>query len=529
MTAGNPFLAPVISPKIQPLSYISNNNNPNDEANHGTGVAALAAFHSLKLDDGAVNEPVCWIASAKVLNAQNKLDEEKLFSKTLKKIVQDHKRVGIRIFNLSMVFEKRIWNKEYINSKKIKKTSWIARVIDNIAREEDVLFIICTGNIQLPVLNSYINSHEDYPKYFKNGEYSLQDPANATYALTVGSINGGGQISGGANLVAFCPNQYPSPFTRRGPGILRDIKPDVVEIGGSFLYDTNISKALFHTSANVVTASNLLTPALHQSRGTSLAAPRLTYKAAKILSDLEKLGIKNPSTNLLKAFIINSTEGVELSRPHLDVINENKIRKEDLVGYGQVNSSLALYSDTTNVLMYLEDKVKLDQVLIVSIPIPVEVSQLSGKKKLKVTVVFSPEIQKSGLKKYHGVRVGWDLFRGDQTDDAIAELVSVPRVSSPDDEDEDDAPESLKGHKYGKNKRSKSCIQHDEYEWVQHKEEFSANDYKLAIVTQDLWKNKQGDLPISVVVHFSSENGTNIPVDINTLIKNKIEVKVKRR
>lgn len=527
VTAGNPFLKPVISPKIQPKSYITTNSNPNDEANHGTGVAALAAYHSLKLDDGAINEPACWIASAKVLNAHNKLEEEKLFSKTLRKIVEDHKKEGIRIFNLSMVFENRIWHKDYI--KKIKKTSWLARVIDNIARDEDVLFIICTGNIQLSALNNFISSHEDYPKYFRSGEYSLQDPANATYALTVGSINGSTHISGGANLIAICPTQYPSPFTRRGPGILRDIKPDVVEIGGTFLYDTNISKAIFHTSANVITASNLLTPALHQSRGTSFAAPRLSYKAAKILDELEKLGIKNPSVNLLKAFIINSTESVELSKNHLDIIQESKFRKEDLVGYGQVNSSLALYSDSTNVLMYLEEKIKLDQVLIVSIPIPVEVSKLSGKKRLKVTVVFSPEIQKSGLKKYHGTRVGWDIFKGDQTDEDIVELVSVPKMTPVDDEEEDDAPEALKGHKYGKNKRSKSCIQHDEYEWTQHKEEFSVHDYKLAIVTQDVWKNKQAELPISVVVHFFAENATNIDVDINTLIKNKIDVKVKRR
>lgn len=525
VTAGNPFIRPLIKTTAPPLSYISSNANTNDEGNHGTGVAALAAYHSLKIDAGDTNNPVCWIASAKVLNQHNKLEEEKLFSKTLRQIVSDHKKLGVRIFNLSMVFEKRIWNREYIESRKIKKKSWIARTIDNISRDEDVLFIICTGNIDLPVLNNFIGTHEHYPEYFRNGEYSLQDPANSTYAITVGSIIGTTVIAGGEDLVALGEDNHPSPFTRHGPGILNSIKPEVVEVGGGLAFNRGMGRAVRHSNFNIVTASNQVTPALHQGTGTSYAAPRATYKAAKILAELALEGITNPSINLLKSFIINSAESITFSTGIDRIIRDNSIKKENLVGYGQINSDLALFNDPTNILMYLEEKIPLDNILIVSIPVPPEVSQFVGRKKLKVTVSFSPELQKSGLKKYHGSKFSWDIFRGDNSDEEIIELLSAEGGEI----DDEDAPKALTNYKYGKRLRSKSCIQHDEFEWDRHPEDYSSHDYKLAISTQNVWKTNQADIPVSVVVHFSTQNSTNIEINLHSIIETMIQVPIQNR
>jgi hypothetical protein len=53
---------------------------------------------------------------------------------------------------------------------------------------------------------------------------------------------------------------------------------------------------------DVIVASHQLTPAAARSRGTSLAAPRVSHKLAVVLKDLESMGLSNVSAPLLKAF-----------------------------------------------------------------------------------------------------------------------------------------------------------------------------------------------------------------------------------
>jgi hypothetical protein len=56
----------------------------------------------------------------------------------------------------------------------------------------------------------------------------------------------------------------------------------------------------------VAVATHQETPAITHDCGTSLAAPRIAHKLAIVFSDLESLGVENPSSALLKAFLVNS-------------------------------------------------------------------------------------------------------------------------------------------------------------------------------------------------------------------------------
>lgn len=527
VTTENPFIKPLVKDELV-KSFITTNTNPYDEADHGTGVASLVAYHSLNIVDGAENNPVCWIASAKVLNADNELEEEKLFSKTLRSIVSEYKALGVRIFTLCVCFRDREWNESM--RKKIKKTSWLARTIDNLSHEEDILFIIPTGNITISHLNHAMSGKiESFPGYYINDEFTILDPAQATYALTVGSITGSAIVTTGGTSQSISQSKYPSAFTRRGPGILGEVKPEVVEVGGGLIFDSSFSRVKPDPGLNVYVAKNSLSPALRHNFGTSFAAPRVAHKIAKIYSQLEESGISNPSMNLLKAFALSATDPLQMDEDSLKELTESDIRNEFLLGYGLINNHQATYCDKQQVLLYQEGSLPMDKILLVPLPIPAELAQVKGRKRLSITVVSSPEIQKSGLKKYHGSRIKWSLFKGNVSEESIIQLLSIDSdsedESSSDTEDQEVG--EVKSFKYGTRMRSKGCVQHDEYTWSVHKDGYSRNDYTIAITCQDIWGTKQKDVPYALVVRLDIENKTSVEIDVYNLIRTRVETRVR--
>ena len=526
ITTENPFIKPIIKEE-HIKSYITTNTNPYDEADHGTGVASLVAYHSLNIVDGAENTPACWIASAKVLNAENELEEEKLFSKTLRDIVSDYKVLGVRIFTLCICFRDMEWNES--SRKKIKKTSWLARTIDNISLKEDVLFVIPTGNITIGHLNHAMSGKiESFPGYYVNEEFTLLDPAQSTYALTVGSITGSAIVTTGGTSQSISKSKYPSAFTRRGPGILGEVKPEVVEVGGGLVFDSSFNRVKTDPGLNVYVAKNSLSPALRHNFGTSFAAPRAAHKIARVYSELEKAGIARPSMNLLKAFVLSAADPIEMDEDTLKELLESEIRNEFLLGYGMINLQQATYCDKEHVLLYQEGTLPMDKILLVPLPIPSELASVKGKKRLSITVVSSPEIQKSGLKKYHGSRIKWSLFKGNVSEESIVQLLSIDAEN--DDEtsaSEDQEIGEVKSFRYGTRMRSKGCIQHDEYTWTVHKNDYSLNDYTIAITCQDIWGTKQKDVPYAVVVRLDVENKNSVEIDLYNLIRTQIETRVR--
>lgn len=79
VTAGNPFLQPVVREDLLVSFLKGAPDNPSDEYGHGSGVASLAAYHALNPTAGAANSGKVWIASARILTAENHLEDERLF------------------------------------------------------------------------------------------------------------------------------------------------------------------------------------------------------------------------------------------------------------------------------------------------------------------------------------------------------------------------------------------------------------------------------------------------------------------
>jgi len=508
VTIGNPFLKPVVREDLirSFLKAESDKDNPYDEFGHGSGVASLVSYYALNLYTNAENEGKIWIASAKILNKHNEIEDERLFSKILAEVVHDFDLLKIKIFNLSLQFTNRKWHEEA--KRTVLRNSWIARTIDNLSREYDVVFVTITGNISTLDVRYY---HEDglpYPKYFIEDESSIYDPGQAALAVTVGSIAPSTQAIGQvATAMAIAEQHQPSPFTRCGPGINHEIKPELVEYGGNYLIDENGS-VRENPGMNVMMASHQLTPAIAHHSGTSFAAPRVAHKMARILYDMQSLGFDNISASLLKALTVNSA----IYPPYYGKFDNFKQAMDEVqpkhwlnvVGYGIPDDIRATECDPYTAILLFQGEIQPNTVAYFDIPVPECLAHArTGIKRLTVTVVHAPQVQRWGLETYLGTTLKWRMFRGDVDKEDIIKSMSIEG-----DEDDEETAENPKELKFFPSitLRSRGTVQHGVWEWKQHKLEYSQNCYTLAIAAYEKWDKQP--LPYAVVIRLEDTTQT---------------------
>lgn len=512
VTIENPFLKPVVREDLI-LSFLrteSDKDNPNDECGHGSGVASLASYYALNLYQNAENRGKIWIASARVLNQDNEIEDERLFSKILEEVVKTFTLIGIKIFNLSIQFINRKWHEEA--KRTIPRRSWIARTIDKLSREHNIVFITVTGNISTSNVKYYYGDGLAYPEYFIDDEASIYDPGQASLAITVGSMSPTTQAVGQiTTAMAIAEEHQPSPFTRCGPGINREIKPELVEYGGNYLLDQN-GTVRENPGMNVIMASHQLTPAITHKSGTSFAAPRVAHKMARILYDMQSLGFDDISASLLKALTVNSAT----YPPYYGNFDNFKQAMDEkkpkhwlnVVGYGIPDDIRATECDKYTAILIFQEKIQPNTVKFFEIPVPeclVETPP-TKVKRLTVTVVYAPEVQRWGLETYLGTTLKWRMFRGNVDQEEVIKYMSVEEEEN--DEETGENPKELK-FEPGITLRSRGTVQHGICEWKQHKSEYSQNCYTLAIAAYEKWNRENPDpVPYAVVVRLEDTTQT---------------------
>ncbi|MEZ6095404.1 MAG: S8 family peptidase [Pirellulaceae bacterium] len=288
VTSGNPFLRPVTKDELLKSFLKHDPDNPFDENGHGSGVASLAAYHVINIDEGAANTPKIWIAGARILGKDCQIEEQRLLSKVIEEVVATFVPLGVRIFNLSVGDLAKKWNQD---SKRTQpRTSWTARTLDRLSRQHDIVFVVSAGNILLNPIRDFLQDGIPYPVYLCDPESRILDPGQAALAVTVGSISAGTLVVSSPDT-AIALDFEPSPFTRSGPGIKGEIKPDLVEVGGNLVTDVNFTGVRRNPGTNVVMASHQLTPAAAHNYGTSFSAPRVANKLAVLLHELKQFGL----------------------------------------------------------------------------------------------------------------------------------------------------------------------------------------------------------------------------------------------
>ncbi len=311
IAAENPFLKPVLKRKAS-RSWVHGLSPLEDINGHGSGVASLAAYHSLAIADGEENKATAWVVSARIMTDDGELDspqldcpdddrkvQAKLLSTILREIIEHFASEGVRIFVLSFEIQGHVWS--LADRRQVARNAWVARTVDVLSREFDIVFCCITGNLSPTHIRDLL-SIAPYPAYLGSPLSKLLDPGPAALAITTGSIAHSTRVIGG-NHAPIAGHGMPSPFTRTGPGFGESIKPDVVEFGGNLVTDYVSNAVAANGGTNVVMANNQVTPALQHSHGTSFSAPRVANHLAIIQNDANALGIRltNPLFRALLA------------------------------------------------------------------------------------------------------------------------------------------------------------------------------------------------------------------------------------
>jgi len=381
-----------------------------DDCGHGTRVGGIAVFGDLRaqLQAGTLHRG-SRLCSAKVVNSRGQFDDRRLVPSQMREAITTlNERFGCRIFVISLGDAKRPYDGGKVGA-------WAA-TLDELTRELDVLIVVSAGNRHPRGGNRIEQAVTEYPQYLLEEKNRLLEPAGAMNVLAVGALaHGEGLDQDSADDVRVRPitrRHEPSPFSRIGPGIGGATKPDLVDEGGTMVFDPvvmELRQGHDIPSAGLVTLHHAyLDRLLASGSGTSYAAPRVAFSAGQILARFPQA-----SANLLRALLVGSAEVPEAARQRLDTLSVDATRS--VCGHGLVDLERAAFSDDARVVLFADDELEIDHFAVYRIPIPETFQSEAGKRTIRVTLAYDPPVRHTRT-DYTGVGMSFRLIRGCEPD-----------------------------------------------------------------------------------------------------------------
>ena len=189
----------------------------------------------------------------------------------------------------------------------------------------------------------------------------------------------------------------------------KSIKPDLVDYGGTCLFDGMIPGIVTgnqYASAGMLTLrADYLDGLLTAATGTSMAAPRIVYKAA-----LVQRAFPTASANMIRALLALSAT---IPAPAVECLRRVSPEAERLcLGYGMPDVRRALESDERRVVLIADrQELATDQFELCRVPLPKDFQSTRGKRHIRVSLAFDPPVRHTRL-EYLGLRVNYHLLRG---------------------------------------------------------------------------------------------------------------------
>ncbi|MFC9778410.1 S8 family peptidase [Paenibacillus chitinolyticus] len=496
---------------------------------HGTRVAGATLFPQGLPPSGKVT-PICWIQNARVLNELSIMPKSLFPPRLLEEIVDFyyHSETRTRIYNQSInsLFPCRL----------IHMSSWAAS-IDNIIWNHDVLFLLSAGNLNKlrPQKNSnqklgiidHLIAGRKYPSYLLEPSSRICDPAQSLQAVTVGSV-AIGDLVGTYN--SYAKATEPSSFSCTGLGIWGVIKPEIVEYGGDFAYDTgNPPNLLIHEDLSPV----LVRSTMHGGRnvgkdaiGTSYAAPKATHIAAAIAATLPQ-----EPTLLYRALLIQSARWPKWTESwpnKFDIIRH--------IGYGIPDLYRATENSPYRITLITsgETFIKGRQVHIYEIKIPEELRNPAEDHDIRIDVTLSykaqPRRTRRHKRRYLSTWLDWKTSKKNESSDAflerVIELTDDEKYQHEDEIETETLPWVIREQeRYGEVKgvsRSSGTLQKD---WALIKSHEFNTGFCLAVIGHVGWDTEpEASVPYSLVVSFEAINE-----DIEIYSKIRIENEIQQR
>ena len=399
---------PLLSPAIGECIAIPTGLDPSDVWGHGTKVAGIAAYGDVRRRAEARDfNPTVKIHSARVLRDDGKFPDDVLVTTQMRTAIEYFSRTyNCRVFNISLGDPRSIYDGSQVST-------WAA-VLDELAREFNVLVIVSAGNLNYKGKTAE-SSLTEYPHYLLEAGSSIYEPASAALALTVGSLSHSAAVppeeAGGVRLRPIAQPHCPSPFTRSGSEVGKYNKPDLCDYGGNLTFDGVAQSVSSHWPANsIVTLNpNYIRQLLATSIGTSLAAPMVAYKAALVFNEMP-----TASANLVRALLGCSAQ---VPNDAIDLLQPLGIpgAVSRICGLGVSNVGRATFSDDNRVVLFADTEIGSDQFYVYEIPLTDEFRTTKGERSISVTLAFDPPTRHT-RSDYLGIRMSFRLVRGADID-----------------------------------------------------------------------------------------------------------------
>ena len=393
----------------------------NDNVNHGTAVAALAALGKKAYTLGYRGniDADAKLLSIKVMDASSSYLSQRAVLDQL--AAAKARYPELKIFVLTICYQAhKLVNEDY---------SAYAFELDKFAHENDCLICICTSNNELAVA---ANTRYDLA-YFANEETNICTPAESMNNLIVGAA---------ADCLRTTPfsgislsKEFPALYSRKShidlpalfpPNKINKLyfRPDVIECGGDYEFDRSRTMIGAGTTASMEVLSANPAEGFYGHIGTSFSAPL----AANVAAQIQKLypGIRSQS---IKALIVNaaSLELIRFAAPHTSLLNK-------CAGNGLVQDGRSVYSDENCITLLIEDEIDPEQLRIFPINFPEYlIKEDLGKKNriLRVTATLCYSFLPVGNHQlgYCPLHIGFCFFKnqsGDQiqaTEESIQSLL----------------------------------------------------------------------------------------------------------
>ncbi|MCZ7399119.1 MAG: S8 family peptidase [Candidatus Methanoperedens sp.] len=524
--SGHPLLKSAMG---EAQSYVSG-KSPVDEEGHGTAVAGIALYGDLQQFKAMKFNPELWIYSARMFDEKGEYDTEILLENRLLEAIKYfiiNNDNNIRVVNLSIGDIEKVYKSGEYQFR-------LAAFIDEIAmdyKDKNILFVISAGNFvdgETETESLDEETGKGYPVYLWNDpRLKIIDPATSALALTVGSLSlGQGSAHRWFSRTLAGHESFPSPFTRTGPSINGMIKPDIVEFGGDLSIERGSGIVVDPSIGIITTEKDFPTEGLFRIvNGTSFSAAKVSHLAANLFKELPPA-----SSNLIKALLVASANIPDSRPPPLDKLDIKNGQSDDhstlfnIYGYGlpQINRA---FPDINRVLLVDENTIKLDDVVIYDIPIPIEFFNSGSGRKLSVTLAFDPPTRMT-RKQYLGATMKFHLFK-----DVDVEQIKQ-KYAEMDENDfvEENVPTLLQKYEIklipGANLVNKGTVQ--KRMWIiDRTPQINSESLKLVVVCNNKWiEDEEYKQSYAVVVTVEQRERVELYNKIKERIRQKERIKV---
>ncbi|MFD2512234.1 S8 family peptidase [Pontibacter locisalis] len=381
-----------------------------DNANHGTGVAGLAALGRDPYLTGYRGKfsADARLLSIKILDGGHGGISDNDVLKLLKEAKLKYPQ--LKIYTLTICYSQ--------NKKDDEEISRYAYELDKFAHENDCLIFICTSN------NNHASSvNTDYDHlYFNQHHCNLSVPSESMNNITIGAA---AECFRDGTFLGISPSkEYPTLYSRKyhvdfrryfkkGKINNRIFKPDVIEAGGDYeLIETKYLKFIDKgPSASVQVISSDPTESFCYSIGTSFSAPLAANIAAKILKKYPNL-----RSQTIKALIVNAASLSNIGHP----IPDDMLNR--IAGHGLVDPDKTVYSDNNSATIIIEDSIEPEIIQTYPIKFPEYLIKDDLKKqnqlvRITATLCFSFEPVLHNQLSYCPIFMAFSVFRNKDIDD----------------------------------------------------------------------------------------------------------------